>query len=72
MLYGGIEDSKNGNVGPNGDVYFMKMGSSKLTFQYSFQDSNASLSSCWSTLVTKVTSAFSTCELASGLSIQNL
>ena len=36
MLYGGIEDSKNGNVGPNGDVYFMKMGSSKLTFLYSF------------------------------------
>ena len=36
MLYGGIEDSKNGNVGPNGDVYFMKMGSSKLTFLCSF------------------------------------
>ena len=37
MLYGGIEDSKNGNVGPNGDVYFMKMGSSKLTFYFLLQ-----------------------------------
>jgi len=32
MLYGGIEDSKNGNVGPNGDVYFMKMGSNDVTW----------------------------------------
>jgi hypothetical protein len=63
MLYGGIEDSKNGNVGPNGDVYFMKMGASKLTFQDSFQDHNASLSSGWSTLVTKVTFASITYEL---------
>jgi len=32
MLYGGIEDSNNGNVGPNGDVYFMKMGSTDVTW----------------------------------------
>jgi hypothetical protein len=64
MLYGGIEDSKNGNVGPNGDVYFMKMGSSKLTFQLSFQSSNASLSCCWSAWVTVVTCASTAWMLA--------
>jgi N-acetylneuraminic acid mutarotase len=33
MLYGGIEDSKDGVVAPNGDIYFMKMGSNDVTWE---------------------------------------
>lgn len=32
MLYGGISGNKGGSVGPDGDVYMMKMGSTDVTW----------------------------------------
>jgi hypothetical protein len=36
ILYGGLEDAKNGNIRPNGDIYIMKMGPSKYTISLTF------------------------------------
>jgi N-acetylneuraminic acid mutarotase len=32
LLYGGIEDSKNGKIAPNPDIYIMKMGPNDVTW----------------------------------------
>jgi hypothetical protein len=32
ILYGGLEDAKNGNIRPNGDIYIMKMGPNDVTW----------------------------------------
>lgn len=43
LLYGGIEDAKNGKIKPNGDLYMMKLAASKFKFYLILNKNQTSL-----------------------------